>query len=79
MRSRSIERFFAELNGKLGALQSSEVLPRNERNNGAKQNSISGLLSMRNFPSGDEIDHEVNFHCIQISNRGHKMHILKLA
>uniref|UniRef100_A0A8L7TEC4 Homeobox protein cut-like n=3 Tax=Brugia TaxID=6278 RepID=A0A8L7TEC4_BRUMA len=48
-----------ELNGKLGALQSSEVLPRNERNNGAKQNSISGLLSMRNFPSGDEIDHEI--------------------
>uniref|UniRef100_A0A1I8E9E5 Homeobox protein cut-like n=1 Tax=Wuchereria bancrofti TaxID=6293 RepID=A0A1I8E9E5_WUCBA len=48
-----------ELNGKLGALQSLEVLPRNERNNGAKQDSISGLLSMRSFPSGDEIDHEI--------------------
>ncbi|EFO27593.2 CUT domain-containing protein [Loa loa] len=48
----------AELNGKLGAIQSSEVLSKNETNNGAKQNSISGLLSRRNFPLADEIDHE---------------------
>ncbi|KAL4003042.1 CUT domain family protein [Acanthocheilonema viteae] len=48
----------AEMNGKFAAVQSSEVVPRNETNNGAKQNLISGLLNMRNFPLTDEIDHE---------------------
>ncbi|CAG9535177.1 unnamed protein product [Cercopithifilaria johnstoni] len=47
-----------ELNGKFGAVQSSEMVPRNETNNGAKQNLISGLLSMRSFPLSGEIDHE---------------------
>ncbi|OZC08702.1 CUT domain protein [Onchocerca flexuosa] len=48
----------AELNGNFGAIQSAEVMSKNEASNGAKQNSINGLLSMRNFPLVDEIDHE---------------------
>uniref|UniRef100_A0A8R1TZ02 Homeobox protein cut-like n=1 Tax=Onchocerca volvulus TaxID=6282 RepID=A0A8R1TZ02_ONCVO len=48
----------AELNGKFGAIQSPEVMSKNEASSGTKQNSINGLLSMRNFPLVDEIDHE---------------------
>uniref|UniRef100_A0A158Q7Q3 Homeobox protein cut-like n=1 Tax=Elaeophora elaphi TaxID=1147741 RepID=A0A158Q7Q3_9BILA len=47
-----------ELNGKFSALQSPEVVSRNETSNGTKQNSISGLLNMRSFSLTDEIDHE---------------------
>uniref|UniRef100_A0A915PFB5 Homeobox protein cut-like n=1 Tax=Setaria digitata TaxID=48799 RepID=A0A915PFB5_9BILA len=48
----------AELNGKFDAVQSSEMMLKNELNSSIKQNAVGGLLNMRSFPLTDEVDPE---------------------
>lgn len=62
------ENHFAELNGKFGAVQSLEMVPESDTNSDAKQNLVSGLLSMRCCPLTDEIVQEVSFIPYKYSN-----------
>ncbi|VDK73165.1 unnamed protein product [Litomosoides sigmodontis] len=63
----------AELNGKFGAVQSLEMVPESDD---AKQNFVSGLLSMRCCTLADEIDQEAAKCCTEKTREIKKVSIM---